>query len=299
MTQKISDIELLQELKQRFEENTRTLNEQRSLMEQLKSVNEKLLVSEHLKTNFLSNIRNEINNPIASILELSKNISEGNMSLESVKKFADLIFAETFNLDFQLRNIFFSAEIEAGESLLSVISVNIFSVINNVIDSFKNQIKKKGITLKVNNTINKNQIFHTDSEKLHLIISNLLSNAIQYSHAGGSIEINCKLENRQLIFSITDKGIGISEEDKNKIYDRFRQLEGGSTKTYGGHGLGLSITKALLEIINGAISLESKKGKGSTFTVVINESEEIDVGEDIFSEEGNDFLFNDSDKITF
>ncbi len=300
MKNRLTDKEILAELKRRFEESDAMLKEERKLIAELNVVNDKLLASEHLKSNFLSNIRNEINNPIASILELAKNIYEGQMDVESMKKFGTLIFSEAFDLDFQLRNVFLSAEIEAGESPLSVISVDVLSLIKTVVDSFHNKIAKKGIQLSFNNSIEENTIFKTDSEKLHLILSNLLANAIQFNDQGGSVEINCKIENNQLVVAVKDSGIGISEKQKDKIYDRFHQIEEGSTKTYGGHGLGLSITKALLEIIEGKISLESKLGQGSTFTIVVDQLGTGHGDDDTFSSDGNDFLFDqDEDDMLF
>lgn len=299
MIDKISDSELLTELKSRFIKNQLLHEEQENLLLQLHLVNEKLITSELLKSNFLSNIRNEINNPLASILELSKNISTGNITPESIRKFGTLIYGEAFNLDFQLRNIFVSAEIEAGESNVSVISVNVFSIINSVISSFSHQLNKREITLKANLDFNENRFFNTDAEKLHLILSNLLSNAIQYSNEKGMIEIDGKIENKQLIVSIADKGIGINEAEKERIFDRFKQLEEGSTKTYGGHGLGLSITKALVEILDGNISFESEKGEGSTFEVKIPESEIRNGNDQIVSIDGNDFLFNGDNEVIF
>ncbi len=300
MKSQLTDEQLLNELKQRFDENKKMLEDERNLIEELNTVNEKLIASEDLKSNFLSNIRNEINNPIASILELSKNISEGKMDVSAMQKFATLIFSEAFDLDFQLRNIFLSAEIEAGESPLSVISVDISSLINTVVESFKSKISKKEIELTFNNTIPDKTIFKTDSEKLHLILSNLISNAIQFNRYTGTIEINTSVNENELYFSIKDSGIGISDAQKDKIYDRFHQIEEGSTKTYGGHGLGLSITKALLEILHGDISLESKLGDGSEFKIVVQQLEFSNGEEDVFSSDGNDFLFDqDEDDMLF
>lgn len=296
MKTRLTDKEILSELKRRFEESDAMLKAERKLIAELNVVNEKLLASEHLKSNFLSNIRNEINNPIAAILELSKNIYEGKMDVESMKKFGTLIYAEAFDLEFQLRNVFLSAEIEAGEAPLSVISVSILSLIETVIESFKNKMVKKGIHFTFNNSIPENTIFKTDTEKLHLILTNLIGNAIQFNEQGGTVEVNSSLENDQLVVSVKDTGIGISEKQKDKIYDRFHQIEEGSTKTYGGHGLGLSITKALLEIIEGRISLESKLGQGSTFTIVVNELGTGTGDDDTFSTDGNDFLFDQEEE---
>ncbi len=295
MKDQFTDKELLRELKRRFDENKAILEEERALFSQLSDVNEKLLESEHLKSNFLSNIRNEINNPIASILELSKNIYEGNLNEKSIKKFASLIFSEAFDLEFQLKNVFLSAEIEAGESPLSVISVNINSLLINVIDSFRPKLEKKEIIFNFHNSIEDHLIFKTDSEKLHLILSNLFSNAIQFNHQGGNIDVYSSIENEQLVIVIKDSGIGISNKNKEKIYNRFHQIEEGSTKTYGGHGLGLSITKALLEIIEGDISLESKLGEGTSFCVRIKNLGGSDASNHVYSADGNDFLFDQDD----
>ncbi len=300
MKHELSDQELLNELKQRFDLNASMLIEQQNLITQLNEVNEKLLLSETLKSNFLSNIRNEINNPIAAVLELAKNISEGNLEVQSMQKFATLIYSEVFDLDYQLRNIFLSAEIEAGEAQLSINTINITSFLKNCIDAFATKIKKKNIQLSYKSGVEEDLNFKTDAEKLQLILSNIIGNAIQFNANGGEVCIESTYENHGLKIVITDNGIGIKEEDIDKIYDRFHQIEEGSTKTYGGHGLGLSISKALLEIIDGTISVESKFGEGSTFTIHLNELESVDGQDDMFSSVGNEFLFEqDEDDMLF
>lgn len=300
MKHEISDQELLNELKQRFDLNASMLIEQQNLITQLNEVNEKLLLSETLKSNFLSNIRNEINNPIAAVLELAKNISEGNLEMQAMQKFATLIYSEVFDLDYQLRNIFLSAEIEAGEAKLSINTINVSNFLKNCIDAFATKIKKKNIQLSFKNEVAKEVNFKTDAEKLQLIISNIIGNAIQFNENGGEVSIQSTLEEHCLKIEISDNGIGIKENDLDKIYDRFHQIEEGSTKTYGGHGLGLSISKALLEIIDGTISVESKFGEGSTFTILINELESLEGQDDMFSSVGNEFLFDqDEDDMLF
>ncbi len=296
MKNELTDTELLQELKNRFDKNSLLLEEEKNLTAQLNAVNEKLILSEDLKTNFLSNIRNEINNPIASILELSKNIMEGNMDVDTMKRFGVLIHAEAFDLDFQFKNIFLSAEIEAGESPLSIISVNVGSILDNIISSFEYRIHKKKIQVTFENLIEEFHYFHTDTEKFHLIMSNLLANAITFNREGGSIKIVSKIENNQLIISVQDTGIGISDKNKERIYNRFLQLDTGSIKTYGGHGLGLTVTKAMLEIIQGEITLSSEVGVGSIFTVTIDQFENAGDDSGISSTDGNDFLFGQDEE---
>lgn len=295
----ISDEELLYELSLRLRSQKKALESQASLTKELNAISEKLLFSELLKTNFLSNIRNEINNPITAVLELSKSIVDPNLPAESLRKFAALIHNEVAVLDFQLRNILVSAEIEAGETRPVTNTVKIISLIDNVIQSFKSQYDKKDISVSFNCKIEDGYVLYTDAEKLHLIISNLISNAIQFNKFGGAIEIFCSVEHDRFLLRVKDTGIGISAENISKIYDRFRQLELGSAKTYGGHGLGLSVTKALLELINGEIKIESVLDEGSSFTVSLDCTLQRKVDEQIFSEEGNDFLFSDMGGISF
>ena len=297
---KLTDEQLLTEIKRRLDENAAKLIEEKKLTSELNEVNDKLIASEKLKSNFLSNIRNEINNPIASILELSKNIAQGEITQEMMSSFAKLIYSEAFDLDFQLRNIFLSAEVEAGESPLMVISVKIQHLLGNIIQQFSHRIEKKGIKVEWSNSIDENQIFKTDSEKLHLIISNLIANAIQFNHENGWIKIESEIIDNVLNIKVSDSGIGINQDEQDKIYDRFYQIESGSIKTYAGHGLGLSITKALVDILEGKISLKSQFGEGSEFLIQLPNLESESADDDTFSSDGNDFLFdNDEDDMLF
>jgi signal transduction histidine kinase len=294
MNHELTDREFLEELQRRFDKNREMLEAERELIKKLNEVNQKLVESEKVKTNFLSNIRNEINNPLASILELSKNLSLGTVPEDMQEKCAEMIQSEAFELDFQLRNIFVSAELEAGEAPLSVISVNVRSLIESVIDSYSRKITRKGIVLHVQHGIDDGVIFRSDAEKLHLILSNLLSNAIQFNHDNGSVTIVSDLKDGVLTVSVSDTGIGMEAADLQNIYNRFHQIEAGSTKTYGGHGLGLSVTKALLDIIDGTIEVKSQTGKGTLFMIKVKELEG-NQHEDVFSSDGNDFLFDSAD----
>lgn len=278
----ITDDLLLEELKKRINNYKQALTELHELTVQLKEVNKKLAESESLKSHFISNITNEIVNPFSSILGLAKNIitvEEGNSS--QIKKMAELIHSEAFNLDFQLKNIFAAAEIEAGEILPQISKVDITQVINGQIEYFQPEICKKKIKILFNNRLPKTETeifyFKTDAEKITLIISNLLSNAIKYSYESGVIEILLYIENNNLYFCITDNGIGISPQNQKIIFDRFTRIDNGINSLNRGHGLGLSINKAFIELLDGTIEVESQENQGSLFRIVIPESNiEID-----------------------
>lgn len=293
---KITDELLIEELKLRFEEKKNSLRKLEKLTTELKDVNHKLAESEALKSHFISNITNEIVNPFTSIVILSKNIlsiKEGQW--ERVMKMANLIYTEAFNLDFQLKNIFAAAEIEAGELFMEVSNITIDTLIEAVIESFITESEKKKLTfefIKIGNETEELR-FKTDSEKLRLILSNLVENAVKYSK-NGKIIIKREVHDGVLTVSVQDFGIGISENNKQIIFDRFKRLDTGINSINRGHGLGLSINKALLDFVDGEIIIESKKNVGSTFTIHVPEA--VSDAES-FSADGSGYIFESDDEI--
>jgi len=291
---KLTDSELLAELDKRFKSNKKILAQQSKLLAELELVNKRLLTAEQVKTQFLSNIRNEIVNPLTSILGLSTNLKDHFNDQEAINRTSNLIYQEAFDLDFQLSNIFVAAELEAGELAPEIAHANINEVVKQIVQQLKQKADKKEITIKIENKLAES-IFRTDAEKIHVIIINLLANAIEFSHEGGDINITLTAESGELLISIQDFGIGIELDNQTVIYDRFKQLESGSTKGHAGHGLGLSIVKDLLDLLVGKIALESKLNVGSTFTIYLNEGDEKD---DLnLTLGGNEFLFNEGDEL--
>ena len=293
---KITDELLIEELKKRFEEKKQSLQELEKLTKDLKEVNKKLAESEALKSHFISNITNEIVNPFTSIVILSKNIlSVKKGDWDKVMKMAKLIHTEAFNLDFQLKNIFAAAEIEAGELFLEVSNVSVDTLIKAVTESFETEALKKKISFefvfegKAENEV----LFKTDSEKLRLVLSNLIDNAIKFSK-NAKVIVTRKIKDNTLSISVKDFGIGISEKNQQIIFDRFKRLDTGINSVNRGHGLGLSINKALLDFLNGKIDIESKKNEGTTFTIEIPE---IQHDAESFSADGSDYIFDTEDEI--
>lgn len=289
----LTDSELIDELKKRFDENEKVLNSLKVVNNKLVDVNRKLQESEALKSNFLSNIRNEINNPLTSILFMAKELrSYKTLNPEMVSSMANTIYTEVLNLDLQLRNIFAAAEFEAGEAIPSISRVDIDKLAYSSIELFFHKADEKRISITFDSLCESEEDshFNTDPEKLQLIINNLLSNAIEYSHEGGLVEITTCKKERNLNISVKDHGIGIDEKDHETIFDRFKQLDSGVSKNHLGHGLGASITKSMVDLLNGTISVSSAKGQGSTFTVSVPEAEsETEV--DVFSGDSNEFFF--------
>ncbi len=298
--QNLTDEQILQELEKRFKENKKSLKELQKMTNQLTEVNKKLEESEALKSHFISNITNEIINPFAAILGLSRNIlrSEGE-SWDKIISMVQLIHSEAFNLDFQLKNIFAAAKIEAGEWAPEITNVDVNQLIQNVIETFKYETDKKEIKIDYSFDIypgvEKSFYFPTDPEKLNLILANLLSNAIKFSPEKGEIVIKAWLDNGRLNISVTDFGVGVSKENKKKIFNRFNRIDPGINTINRGHGLGLSINKAIIDMLSGQLNLESTPNKKTVFSITLPPAKSI---ENIkgYASDGGEFLFDDDEE---
>ncbi len=137
-------------------------------------------------------------------------------------------------------------------------------------------------------------LFNTDSEKLHRVLANLLANAIEYNKSGKSVRIDARMENDLLRVSVADEGIGIPEQERERIFERFHQLDRGTTKRHRGHGLGLSITRALVQKLGGKVTFTCAEGDGCEFRITVPEA--VGGGE-TFSGDGNEFLFEGEKKF--
>lgn len=270
-----SDKQLLKELKNRLEQRADIQKKYEELQQEYQSMSKRLKDSEALKSHFISNVTNEIVNPFTSIIGLSKAIlSVDKQEWKKIVSMVALIHNEAFNLDFQLKNIFTAAKIEAGEILPNVQKVHIRQLIQSVIDSFTVVTRKMGIEIEFDYEIQlgfgeKDYYFNTDAEKLKQIISNILNNAVKYSYKDSKVIVKTWIDDDLLFISIQDFGTGISEKNQNIIFERFKRLDTGINSINQGHGLGLSIAKALLDVLEGTIDIKSVKGEGSTFTISI------------------------------
>ena len=293
---KLTDTELLDELKSRFEESQRSLKHLNELNLQLMELNRKLEESERMKSNFLSNIRNEIVNPFASILGLATHIQTcGPDKLDRIKQMAAMIHSEAFSLDFQLQNIFAAAELEAGEAYLSNMNVDVSSLISSIIESYGIELQKRNVTVDFISSAEGCE-FKTDADKLKLIFLNLLDNSIKFSNKDGRVEVSLSCKNGFLEMVLVDHGAGIDEDDLKFIFDRFKRINSDINTQNVGYGLGLTIVKAMLEVLNGSIEVRSRKGEGTSVTVTIPEvqaSSELDG----FAADTNEIMFDLDNEI--
>lgn len=248
-------------------EQIKQLEERNEKLERrIELVNAKLLKSEELKSDFLSNIKNEINNPMTSILGLLNQIVLSPSDVERTASNAGLIYMEMYALNFQIRNVFNAAEIEAGQSFPELSKVNVRTQIEELVHSFQHLAEKKNIEFDL--TLEAEDYFVSDYEKLEVVLANLLSNAIKFSHENSQIVVKTYNDaDSKLLIIIQDFGVGIETKNLGQIYDRFRQLDTGTRKEFGGHGLGLSIVHSLISILEGTLDMKSTFNEGTLFEI--------------------------------
>ncbi|BBE15892.1 periplasmic sensor signal transduction histidine kinase [Aquipluma nitroreducens] len=266
--------------------------ENEELVRSLSEVNEKLHDSERLKGHFISNITNEIVNPFTSVIALAENIKrlkEGEIPM--AHHMAELIFEEAFHLDFQLKNIFAAALIEAGKEQVKCSVINLNDLNHQISEYFRQLLDKKRIQLSIHfsneSTENDQILFTSDREKLDLILKNLISNSIKYSPEDSVVELKYFMGKKELHFEVYDQGKGINPDDRKIIFDRFKQLDEKINSINTGHGLGLSIVQAYAEMLGGKVRLNDNFDKGVNVMVIIPESAEASDWDDL-----EDFLLD-------
>ncbi|MBN2639775.1 MAG: HAMP domain-containing histidine kinase [Bacteroidales bacterium] len=262
--------------------------ENKRLEKQLEELNEKLLDAEAFKSHFISNVTNEIVNPFSSILGLSKSMmTADDNQKDEVCHLAGLIYSEAAFLDFQLNNTFAAAKLEAGEVVVEASRVDLQQLIDDVLESLQPEQDRKQIKVSYELVPENTLYFHTDKEKLKLILVNLISNGIKFSEKGRNIQVRIGSAENLLKVDVEDEGIGMDKQEIGKIFDRFHRVDSRIHSLNPGNGLGLAVVDGLVHVLDGTIDVVSTPGNGSVFTVKLPES----VAEtDFFDEDG---LFSD------
>jgi len=287
--------DLFAELKFRFDLNRSALSELQVVSQELERLNRKLQASEAMKGHFLSNIRNEINNPLTAISGLARHLMTGRCAPEQIPEVAGMIYSEAFDLDFQLRNIFVAAELEAGETQPEFCNVEMESLLKNTVELLARHLALKEINvIEAVTCSTSSPLFVSDAQMLQVMLINLLMNAIEFSPIGGTVRVEMRISPSGLQISVADHGSGIGPADQKKIFDRFVQMENGTTRSHRGHGLGLSITRALTELLGGEVTVVSARGAGAKFNLDIP-APQLAAPVSLHASDGNFFLFSTDD----
>jgi PAS domain S-box-containing protein len=230
---------------------------------------EKAENADRLKTSFLSAMSHEIRAPLNSIIGFSGILMQeipGTLN-EEQKKQLGMIQSSGRHLLTLINDLLDLSKIEAGQLSVNFEYFNLKDVLDDVIQLEWPLAKEKNLELNLNSG-NDPVLIKSDKQRIHQVLLNLINNAIKYSEKG-HIDVNCFKEDDTITVEIKDTGIGIKKEDLQKIFDPFIQLENELTKTQKGSGLGLSVSRQLIRLLQGTLNVESSFGEGTKFTIKI------------------------------
>ena len=237
-----------------------------------RKLGEKSLEVEKLKSNFLANISHEIRTPLNSIVGFANLLNDTQINNDEMETYIREINRGSECFLKVIESIIQQADLEANRVKIFEEECSVDLILDELYSSYSDTLKKSSNPrpeLRLNNHRKKKVKIFTDPEKLKNVLSNLIDNAIKFTF-DGFVEFGYKIENDKTIkFYVSDTGIGIPEEKLSIIFDKFRQVEEGMTRRYGGLGIGLSTCNNYVEMFGGEMNVESIYGVGSNFSFTI------------------------------
>ncbi len=250
-----------------------SLNKGNKALEELHKAKQQLEKSLKVKEQFLANMSHEIRTPMNAILGFTKLLLKSEHSVEN-KQYLNAIETSGDNLLVIINDILDFSKLESGKITFENIKFKLFELINMLVELMRPKATEKNIKLLVEIDENIPKSVVGDPTRLNQILINLVGNAIKFTNTG-EVKIMVSLINQiedkiELTFGVQDTGIGIGQENLERIFDSFTQEANDTARKYGGTGLGLSITKQLVELQGGKIAVTSKVNEGSLFTFTLS-----------------------------
>ncbi len=236
---------------------------------ELEIAKEKAEESDRLKTAFLHNISHEIRTPMNAIIGFSGLLSDQNVEAEKRTQYTDIIVQSSNHLLSVINDIMRIASIEAGQENLAESQFDLNAALEYLHEQFWLKAREQNTSLELKVNLPETEIeLIADETKLVQVLANLIDNALKFTKKG-SVTFGYKIREKELEFFVQDTGIGIAPELHQEIFKRFHQVESTNTRKFGGSGLGLSISKAYVELMGGRIWVTSELNQGSVFYFTI------------------------------
>ncbi|WP_421921037.1 sensor histidine kinase [Marinifilum sp.] len=242
----------------------------KELQRQLKEAQTQLKETEKLKDAFLANMSHEIRTPMNAIVGASELLRDDSLSKQDRNEFTKILTSSSKELLELFNRILELSQLESGVQEYIESEVEVHELLVNLYSSYTQKINMSGKNLVLNYTedLSENKIF-TDHKKLNKVLSYLLDNAIKFT-ISGEIDFGCAIQDRQnILFYVKDTGPGISDQEQAKIFNKFTQVDNSYTREHSGAGLGLSISKEIVEFLGGKLYIDSSLGDGSIFYFTI------------------------------
>jgi signal transduction histidine kinase len=225
---------------------------------------------DRLKSNFLATMSHELRTPLTSVIGYSEMMLEGlggSLTTEQ-REYIGIIMEKGENLLQLITSILDITKIEAGRVRLVMSEVELGQLARDAVSTLLPHARKRGLTLRCELPAELPKVL-SDREKIRQCLVNLVSNAVKFTPTGGTVTVGAQeVDGGRIALYVSDTGIGIAEEHLSKVFDVFYQVDGSSTREYGGAGLGLAIVRSFVEAHGGEVQVRSTPGVGSTFTMV-------------------------------
>jgi signal transduction histidine kinase len=243
--------------------------------EELARKNDELTHLDQLKSDFMATMSHELRTPLTSVIGYSDMLLSGVTGEINEKQtnFVESILKNGEHLLNLINDVLDLTKIEAGKLELNLEPVDLRSILLGVLPIVKPRAADKRIKISTFLPTDVPTV-SADPAKLNQVLLNLLTNAIKYTHENGNVSVEARLKEGFVELWVTDTGIGISQEDIDRVFQRFTQVDSSASRSQGGTGLGLAITKELVELHGGEIRVQSKLGKGSSFIFTLPISQE-------------------------
>ena len=255
-----------------------------------------------VRNEFVAHVTHELRTPVNGVKGHVTNMLEAGVTAEQ-KRTLDIITRCCENMSAIINNILDFSKLEAGKFTLEQKEFNFYQMVNHAVETNITAITAKGLHIIVNMDKTIPEYLIGDELRLTQILNNLLSNAVKFTSIGYiNIEVTKTVQfddEVELFFVVSDTGIGISQEEKDKLFKSFSQVDASITRKYGGTGLGLAITKQLVELMDGTIHLDSEKGKGSSFSYSVRLHVAQDKKEDVNVRGQFEFINQNQDMANF